>query len=133
MVRVLTRQGTIIAVEQDNLRTAGKWIKTHAEAIFNTTYWYITPEEDEAVRFTQTPNAFYISTLSAPNATLTLRSPVPYVSGDKVTIVGGKMAGHVVPSKQLSDGSLQLNISEEVKNADEYAWVFKIDFGGPRA
>ena len=127
---LLTTPGTIIAVEQDNLRAAGKWIKTHAEAIFNTTYWYITPEEGEAVRFTQTPDAFYISTLYAPNATLTLRSPVPYVSGDKVTIVGGKMAGHVVPSKQLGDGSLQLSISEEVKNSDEYAWVFKIDFGG---
>lgn len=85
------------------------------------------------MRFTQTADAFYMSTLSAPNATLTLRSPVPYVSGDKVTIEGGKMAGHVVPSKQLGDGSLQLSISEEVKNADEYAWVFKIDFGGPRA
>ncbi|KFZ18666.1 hypothetical protein V501_01083 [Pseudogymnoascus sp. VKM F-4519 (FW-2642)] len=131
---ILAKNGVKViveSVEQDNLRTAGQWIKTHAEAIFNTTYWYITPEEGKAVRFTQTADAFYMSTLSAPNATLTLRSPVPYVSGDKVTIEGGKMAGHVVPSKQLGDGSLQLSISEE--NADEYAWVFKIDFGGPRA
>ena len=32
--------GTIIEVEQNNLRLAGVWIKDHAEAIFNTTYWF---------------------------------------------------------------------------------------------
>jgi alpha-L-fucosidase len=31
-----TANGTIIAVEQENLRAAGQWIKSHAEAIFNT-------------------------------------------------------------------------------------------------
>lgn len=82
------------------------------------------------MRFTQTPDAFYISTLYAPNSTLTLQSPVPYVVGDKVTVVGGSKAGTVVPSKQFANGSLQLSISDEIKDADMYAWVFKIDFGG---
>jgi alpha-L-fucosidase len=53
--------GTIISVEQDNLHEAGAWIKCHAEAIFNTTYWFITPEENAAgkeLRFTQTLEAF---------------------------------------------------------------------------
>ena len=35
---------------QRNLREAGAWINTHAEAIFNTTYWFATPEEGEVVR-----------------------------------------------------------------------------------
>lgn len=120
--------GTIIAIEQENLRTAGVWIKSHEEAIFNTTYWTITPEEGDTVRFTQTPDAFYISTLYAPNDTLVLTSPVPYVVGDQVTVVGGNLSGTVVPSELLANGSVRLNVSEEVRDADEYAWVFKISY-----
>ncbi|KAF2251695.1 glycoside hydrolase family 29 protein [Trematosphaeria pertusa] len=123
-----TANGTIIEIEQRNLREAGKWIKSHAEAIFNTTYWYVTPEEGQAVRFTQTPDAFYISTLYAPNSTLVLSSPVPYVEGDQVTVVGGNMSGAVVPSRLTEDRSLELTISEAVKSADQYAWVFKISY-----
>ena len=128
-----TANGTIIAVEQDNLREAGKWIQSHAEAIFNTTYWFVTPEEGEAVRFTQNNNAFYITTLYAPNSTLLLDSPVPYVPGDKVTVVGGSVAGTVIPSRLHSNGSLELTISDEVASADQYSWVFKIPFGGVEA
>lgn len=119
--------GTIIEIEQRNLRGAGAWIKSHAEAIFNTTYWSITPEEGLAVRFTQTLDAFYITTLYPPNNTLVLTSPVPYLEGDEVTVVGGNLSGTVVPS-ELSNGNLTLTISGDVRDADEYAWVFKISY-----
>lgn len=122
-----TANGTIIDIEQRNLRAAGAWIKSHAEAIFNTTYWSITPEEGLAFRFTQTLDAFYITTLYAPNDTLVLSSPVPYLEGDEVTVVGGNLSGTVVPS-ELSNGKLILTISDDVKDADEYAWVFKIAY-----
>lgn len=122
--------GTIVDVEQRNLRAAGKWIKEHGEAIFNTTYWFVTPEEGDTVRFTQNVDAFYIHTLYKPNDTLVVDSPVPYVEGDKVTVVGGNMSGTVVPSKLLANGSLMLNVSMAVQSADRYAWVFKIPFGG---
>ncbi|KAK6440978.1 hypothetical protein LTR95_002801 [Oleoguttula sp. CCFEE 5521] len=125
-----TANGTIIDVEQRNLRAAGKWIKSHSEAIFNTTYWFITPEEGQAVRFTQNTDAFYITTLYAPNATLVLDSPVPYVSGDQITVVGGNMSGAVVPSRLMANGSLEITVSDAVQAADQYAWVFKIGFGG---
>ena len=125
-----TANGTIIAIEQQNLRVAGAWIRSHAEAIFNTTYWFITPEEGDTIRFTQNTNAFYITTLYPPNSTLVINSPVPYVGGDQITVVGGNMFGTVVPSGLLSNGSLQLNISQEVRDADQYSWVFKIYFGG---
>ncbi|KAK7755056.1 hypothetical protein SLS62_002871 [Diatrype stigma] len=121
--------GPTANVLKRNLRQAGEWITTHAEAIFNTTYWYVTPEEGQAVRFTQTTEAFYIITLYAPNDTLVLQSPVPYVPGDQVTVVGGNASGTAVPSQLLDDGSLQLTISDEVKEADRYAWAFKIPFG----
>lgn len=122
--------GTIVDIEKKNLRDAGRWIKSHGEAIFNTTYWFITPEEGETIRFTQTPDAFYILTLYPPNATLVLDSPVPYVAGDQITIVGGNMSGSVVPSRLLANGSLELTVSDTVRASDEYSWVFKIPFGG---
>ncbi|THY27539.1 glycoside hydrolase [Aureobasidium pullulans] len=122
--------GTIVDIEKKNLRDAGRWIKSHGEAIFNTTYWFITPEEGETIRFTQTADAFYILTLYPPNATLVLDSPVPYVAGDTVIVVGGNMTGSVVPSRLLANGSLELTISDAVRASDEYSWVFKIPFGG---
>jgi alpha-L-fucosidase len=123
-----TANGTIVDVEQRHLRQAGTWIKSHAEAIFNTTYWFVTPEEGDNVRFTTSKDAFYIHTLARPNSTLTLSSPVPYVYGDKVTVVGGKMHGTVVPSRKSSNGSLTLSVSEDVAAADHFAWVFKIAY-----
>ena len=62
-----TANGTIVAIEQENLRAAGTWITGHAEAVFNTSYWFITPEEGQAVRFTQNQNNFYILSLYPPN------------------------------------------------------------------
>lgn len=121
--------GTILEIEKANLRTAGAWIKDHGEAIFNTTYWFVTPEEGDAVRFTQNGNAFYILTLFKPNDTLVLESPVPYVLGDDVQVVGGNMSGTVVPASILANGSLELTVSEEVRDADQFSWVFKIPFG----
>ena len=89
----------------------------------------MTPEEGDRVRFTQKSNAFYITTLYLPNNALVLESPVPYVPGDQITVVGGNMTGTVIPSKLTSNGSLQLTINEAVRNVDQYSWVFKISFG----
>ncbi|KAJ5205052.1 uncharacterized protein N7498_005931 [Penicillium cinerascens] len=123
-----TANGTILDVEQQHLRQAGTWIKSHAEAIFNTTYWFVTPEEGDEVRFTTSQEAFYIHTLAKPNSTLTLSSPIPYVPGDQVTVVGGNMHGTVVPSAKSSNGSVTLSVSKEVAAADQFAWVFKIAY-----
>jgi alpha-L-fucosidase len=123
-----TANGTIVDIEQQHLREAGVWIKSHAEAIFNTTYWFVTPEEGENIRFTISPDAFYIHALAKPNSTLTLSSPVPWVDGDSVTVVGGKMHGTVVPVRKLSNGSIALTVSKEVSAGDQYAWVFKIPY-----
>ena len=73
--------GTIVEIEQANLRAAGVWIKSHAEAIYNTTYWFITPEEGDNIRFTQTMDSFYIHSLVKPNGSIVLSSPVPYLGG----------------------------------------------------
>lgn len=122
-----TANGSILDIEQKHLRQAGNWIKSHAEAIFNTTYWFVAPEEGENIRFTTSKDAFYIHSLAKPNGTLTLECPIPWVKGDEVTVVGGNMDGSVVPSKQLENGSVVLDVNE-VADADQYAWVFKITY-----
>ena len=119
--------GTIIQVEQDNLRDAGRWIHSHNESIFNTTYWFVTPEEGD-IRFTITLDAFYIHAISEPNATISISSPIPWLEGDNVTIVGGAMDGEVVASKAGPAGEVILETPEDVVAADEYAWVFKITY-----
>ena len=124
--------GTIVEIEQANLRAAGVWIKSHAEAIYNTTYWFITPEEGDNIRFTQTMDSFYIHSLVKPNGSIVLSSPVPYLGGDQVTVVGGKKSGSVVPTKLLSNGGLHLTITKDVADAEEYAWVFKIPYEASR-
>jgi alpha-L-fucosidase len=120
--------GTIISVEQDNLHDAGAWIKGHAEAIFNTTYWFITPEENAAgkeLRFTQTLEDFYIISLVKPEGrSFVDDSPVPWAVGDRVTVVGGNWSGVVVPSRKAGNGSLMLSLSDEVLAGDEFAWAF---------
>ncbi|KAJ6160330.1 hypothetical protein N7470_003726 [Penicillium chermesinum] len=88
-----TANGTILDVEQRHLRQAGRWIKSHAEAIYNTTYWFVTPAEGDSIRFTVSPEAFYVHTLTRPNRTLALSSPIPWVPGDNVRVVEGKMHG----------------------------------------
>lgn len=121
--------GSIVDVEMRNLRAAGAWIADHAEAVFNTTYWFVTPQDpaNAEVRFTTTPDAFYSHALAPPNATLALSAPVPWVDGDQVKVVGGNMSGTVVPSQRHGQG-VMLSISSAVQKADKWAWVFKIEY-----
>jgi alpha-L-fucosidase len=77
-----TGNGSILQVEKDNLLSAGTWIRSHGEAIYNTTYWYVAPGEGDSMRFTQTLDAFYIHILKVPEYTVVINSPVPYVAGD---------------------------------------------------
>jgi alpha-L-fucosidase len=59
-----------------------------------------------------------------------VESPVPWVEGDEVRVVGGGMNGTVGPSYKAANGSLVLELSKEVVGAEVFAWVFKIDFHG---
>ncbi|KAH7079788.1 glycoside hydrolase superfamily [Paraphoma chrysanthemicola] len=120
--------GTILPVMQDNLREAGKWIKSHGEAVFNTTYWHVTPQEGEHVRFTTSKDAFYVLVMEKPEQEVVLRSPVPWVEGDQVRVVGGSKPGEVVPSSRDQDGGIVLRVSEDVASADEFVWIFAIDY-----
>lgn len=124
--------GSVLDVEAALLREAGAWIKGHAEAVFNTTYWFVAPQEGDDVRFTTTPDAFYVLVMNQLNASLTLASPIPWTEGDQVTVVGGDLHGQVVPSEAVvtEDGqaAISFEISDEVQAADKWTWVFKIAY-----
>ncbi|KAI7581107.1 glycoside hydrolase, partial [Hortaea werneckii] len=131
--------GSILDIEKRNLRAAGEWIQSHGEAVFGSDYWFFTPSEGESVRFTKNLEGFFVFSLLPPNGSLVIESPVPYVEGDQVVVVGGDMDGVVVPTRlvEKSPGSrerkLEITVSEEVRDADRYCWVFKIPYGGVAA
>jgi alpha-L-fucosidase len=120
--------GTILNIEQQHLREAGRWIKSHAEAIYDTSYWFVAPEEGEHIRFTTSQDAFYIHCLARPNNTITLSSPIPLLEGENLIVVGGDMHGAEVPSTKTANGSFVLSVSSEVARADQFVWVFKIAY-----
>jgi alpha-L-fucosidase len=126
-----TGNGSVLETEAQHLRQAGSWIKDHAEAIFNTTSWFVTPQEGEDVRFTTTIDAFYVLVMNQVNSSLRLASPIPWTEGDQVTVVGGSLSGSVVPSRAAESDEqavVVFDISEEVQAADSWTWVFKIAY-----
>ncbi|CAH0052174.1 unnamed protein product [Clonostachys solani] len=117
--------GSIHQSMAGNLRDAGTWIHAHGEAIFNTTYWYIAPEEGN-LRFTQSNDAFYIMSIEEPPVgRLEVSANVPIVEGDSV--LGVTLDGEFEIEWGISDnGKLWLGVTDEVLDADRYCWVFKI-------
>ncbi|KAF2023081.1 glycoside hydrolase [Setomelanomma holmii] len=120
--------GANLSVIQDALREGGKSIKDHGEAVFDTTYWHVTPQEGENVRFTTSKDKFYVLVMEKPVVQVVLESPVPWVVGDVVKVIGGGKAGEVVWSSMDEEGRVVLDVSEDVADADEFVWVFAIEY-----
>lgn len=122
--------GTIPQPEIDSLMEAGAWIAAHEEAIFNTTYWFQKAEfrgGQTNVRFTQTDDALYVSSLEAPmGGNLSVRAPFPILKGDKITLLG---QGEGQELEWKFDGEvLTISVDEEAVERGEHAWVFKIEY-----
>lgn len=122
-----TGNGSIPQIMQTNLRDAGKWIKSHGESIFKTRFWTVKPGSDP-FRYTTTQDAFYIHHIGKPSSTLAVTDPIPYLPGDKVTVVGGKWKGKTVPVSWGGIGSLNLTLNNDILSGDEYIWTFKIRY-----
>jgi alpha-L-fucosidase len=127
--------GTIVEAEAANLRAAGRWIHAHAEAVFNTTYWFVQTQiaSPQEVRFTQTDDAFYVLFLEVPEVAddgyVWVNATVPVLEGDVVSMLGGNATGADGLTWKASDeGYLAINVSEEALAAEEYCWVFKIAY-----
>lgn len=122
--------GSIPQAEIDNLRDAGKWIAAHEEAIFNTTYWFQKAEvRDEMtnVRFTQTNNALYITSLKKPEGgKFVVKAPLPILEGDKVSFLGDGGAEGL--EWEFYGGTLTVLFEDSALGGSEHAWVMKIEY-----
>ncbi|TEA21367.1 Plasma alpha-L-fucosidase [Colletotrichum sidae] len=125
--------GTIVQAEMDNLREAGRWIRAHGEAIFNTTYWFVQSEivGGPDVRFTQTDEAFYTIFLETPavvDGWVTIAAPIPVVKGDVVSLLG-VAGGDQLEWQSVGAGAdrrLRVKVDEALVEEDKFGWVFKV-------
>lgn len=134
--------GSVVDAEAANLRAAGVWIRGHAEALFNTTYWFVQTEwrEDGTrkragvdVRFTQTDDAFYAIFLkTAPQPSdddgyVLIDADVPVQRGDVVSLLGVPGAENLAWQRRGSRFAVE--VAADVLAKDQYGWVFKIAYG----
>ncbi|OTA65806.1 glycoside hydrolase family 29 protein [Hypoxylon sp. EC38] len=127
--------GSIVQAEVDNLREAGRWIKSHGEAIFNTTYWFVQSEiaGGPDVRFTQTDEAFYVLFLERPvlhDGVVDVAAPVPVLEGDQISLLGVE-GGEKLTWKVAGQGDqavLKIEVDDALLDKDEFCWVFRIEY-----
>lgn len=117
--------GTIHPVEVANLKEAGTWIRANGEGIFNTTYWFVTPETGD-IRFTQTVEAFYIFSLTKPAEMFVVDVPLPILIGDKVTMIG--TGNNTELAWELSGEGIVIEVPVGIADAGKYCWVMKIGY-----
>lgn len=139
--------GSIVQEEIDSLREAGRWIKKHGEAVFNTTYWFVQTEvvDEEMgvdIRFTQTEEAFYIVFLKEPvvgaDGWISVSAAVPVVARDEVSYLSGENSNEKLEWKVVMvDGgaggqqpTLKIKAPEAWSVSNDLAWVFKVSYLG---
>lgn len=127
--------GTIVESEATHLREAGKWIQAHAEAIFNTTYWFVQTQiaGPQDIRFTQTDEAFYVLFLEKPSigedGYAWVNATLPVLTGDAVSMVGVNGTGvDALPWKTSNEGFLAISVDAGLLSQEEFCWVFKITY-----
>ncbi|EUC64021.1 alpha-L-fucosidase [Rhizoctonia solani AG-3 Rhs1AP] len=120
-----TATGQIIPEMTTPLLQAGKWLSYSGEAIYSTHFWPVGPADTTYnLRFTTTPEAFYLIALSRPESgVVRTEMPIPILEGDEVRLLGG--SGKVLEWAR-EDKEVVIRIGEEEVGLVEYAWVFKI-------
>lgn len=137
--------GEIVAAAAENLRAAGRWIKRHDEAIYNTTYWFVQsqivaagPGDGEAppdMRFTVGKDAFYVLFLERPtlggDGFLEIPAAVPVLEGDAVSLLGvegGQKLEFQITKSSDGEKGLKIKADQDLLDKEEICWVFKIQY-----
>ena len=120
-----TGNGSVVEPEIATLRGLGAWLKKAGKSIYATDYWFISPQESSNIRFTTTPLAFYITTLSSPTPSFTVNSPVPLLAHDTITLLGGSgQALNFTIEGETGAVTIHVPAAEAEKVSD--AWAFEI-------
>jgi len=106
--------GTIDVTEMVHLLEAGKWIKANAEAIFNTTFWFVIPGTCE-FRFTQT-----ILLFDKPTEQFDANVQLPILSGDIITIIGPDNGLEV--AWEASGEGITISVPSTLAETGKYCW-----------
>ena len=112
------------------LLAMGTWLNASGASIYSTRPWWIANADSTPgytnVRFTTTPDAFYIIALSEPSSgALTTPAPVPIAGNDTVTMLGG--TGQAL-NWTVTDGVLSIEVDSDELAMVEYAWAFQVAY-----
>lgn len=120
-----TGNGSVVEPEVTTLRGIGAWLKKSGKAIYATDYWFVGPQESSNLRFTTTPLAFYITTLTNPSPSFTITSPVPILSSDSITMLGGsgKALDFHIDNKT---GAVTISVPASEAKLVNDAWAFEV-------
>ncbi|KAF8515270.1 glycoside hydrolase [Gautieria morchelliformis] len=120
-----TGNGSVVEPEVTTLRGLGAWLAKAGKSIYATDYWFIGPQESSNIRFTTTPLAFYITTISSPSPSFTVNSPVPLLAHDTITLLGGSgQALNFTIEGETGAVTIQVPATEAEKVSD--AWAFEV-------
>ncbi|KAF8711892.1 Alpha-L-fucosidase, partial [Rhizoctonia solani] len=124
-----TATGEIIPEMTTPLLQAGQWLSHSGPAIYSTRYWSVGPADTTYnLRFTTTPEAFYIIALSRPQGgILKTLMPIPILEGDEVRLLGGS-GKKLEWTRQGEEDGVVVQVGEEEIGLVEYAWAFKVEY-----
>jgi alpha-L-fucosidase len=117
--------GTVVGPEVTTLQGLGAWLEKAGKSIYATDYWFIGPQESSNIRFTTTPLAFYITTMTLPSPSFTVTSPVPVLTNDTITLLGG--SGNPLNFAIAQDtGVVTIDVPASEAAMVSDAWAFEI-------
>ncbi|KAF8985934.1 glycoside hydrolase family 29 protein [Cyathus striatus] len=121
-------EGEIIDAMKDNLLDAGEWLAYNGKCIYNTSYWYPTPQDpsNPNLYFLTTPTTFCIISFSAPvNGKVAVGKRIPIMDGDEVVLLQHEGEKSIV-WQGVEDGGVVFNVG--VEDDGRYAWGFEVRY-----